>query len=109
MHQAKVEQIDAAALKAWMDRDPALLVVDVRTPGEREMARIERARLLDQALHDHLLTLERDTPIVFQCHHGMRSQAAAVHFAKLGFERVYNLAGGIEAWSREVDPAVPRY
>ncbi len=73
------------------------------------MAKIEGARLLDQALHDHLMTLERDTPIVFQCHHGMRSQAAAEYFLGAGFRRLYNLIGGIEAWSRDVDPAVPRY
>lgn len=109
MQQAKVEQIEATALNEWMARDEGLLVIDVRTPGERDMARIERARLLDQALHDHLLTLDRDTPLVFQCHHGMRSQSAAVYFARQGFTRVYNLAGGIEAWSHDVDPAVPRY
>jgi monothiol glutaredoxin len=106
---ARVEQISALDLKAWLDkRDPPLLI-DVRTPGERDLARIEGARLLDQPLHDHLLTLDRATPLVFQCHHGMRSQAAAQYFVKLGFQRVYNLIGGIEAWSQDVDPTVPRY
>jgi monothiol glutaredoxin len=106
---ARVEQISAVDLKAWMDKGDPLTLVDVRTPGERDMARIEGARLLDQPLHDHLLTLDRETPLVFQCHHGMRSQAAAQYFLKLGFQRVYNLIGGIEAWSSDVDPTVPRY
>jgi len=53
--------------------------------------------------------LDRDTPIVFQCHHGIRSQAAADYFAGLGFERLFNLSGGIDAWSQLVDPLVPRY
>jgi len=53
--------------------------------------------------------LPRDARLVFHCHHGGRSQAAAEHFAALGFENVHNLAGGIDAWSREVDPSVPRY
>ena len=106
---ATVEQLSAVDLKAWMDKGDPLMLVDVRTPGERDMAKIEGARLLDQALHDHLMTLDRGTPIVFQCHHGMRSQAAAEYFLKAGFSRLYNLTGGIEAWSRDVDPAVPRY
>ena len=49
------------------------------------------------------------TPLAFSCHHGPRSRAAAEHFLKLGLTTVYNLAGGIDAWSREVDPSVPRY
>jgi len=73
------------------------------------MARIAGARLLDDRLFDELLALDRGTPIVFHCHHGGRSQAAAEHFASLGFREVYNLAGGIDAWSQEVDPTVPRY
>lgn len=106
---ARVEQISAVDLKAWMDKGEPLTLIDVRTPGERDMAKIEGARLLDQPLHDHLVTLDRETPLVFQCHHGMRSQAAAEYFLKLGFQRVYNLIGGIEAWSRDVDSGVPRY
>ena len=106
---ARVEQISALDLKAWLDKGDPPVLIDVRTPGERDMAKIEGTRLLDQPLHDHLLTLDRETPLVFQCHHGMRSQAAAQYFLKLGFRRVYNLIGGIEAWSQDVDPAVPRY
>jgi monothiol glutaredoxin len=105
----RVEQLSALELKAWMDRADPMTLVDVRTPGERDLAKIDGARLLDQGLHDHLITLDRASPLVFQCHHGMRSQAAAEYFAKLGFSRVYNLVGGIDAWSRDVDPSVPRY
>jgi monothiol glutaredoxin len=46
---------------------------------------------------------------VFHCHHGQRSQAAAEHYLGQGFTQVFNLVGGIEAWSRDVDPTVPRY
>ena len=106
---ARVEQISAVALKAWIDKGDPMTLIDVRTPGERDMAKIDGARLLGQPLHDHLMTLDRETPLVFQCHHGMRSQAAAQYFAKAGFRRVYNLIGGIEAWSQDVDPTVPRY
>jgi monothiol glutaredoxin len=72
-------------------------------------AKIDGFRLLDQAYPDALLRLERDTPIVFQCHHGVRSQQAAEYFRREGFRNLYNLQGGIEAWSLLVDPSVPRY
>ena len=53
--------------------------------------------------------LPKDTPIAFYCHTGGRSRAAAEHFLKQGFKVVYNLAGGIDAWSRDVDASVKRY
>ena len=56
-----------------------------------------------------LEALPKETPLVFHCHKGGRSQAAAEHFADLGFTNVFNLAGGIDAWSQEIDPEVPRY
>jgi monothiol glutaredoxin len=55
------------------------------------------------------MALDRDTPLVFQCHHGIRSQAAAEYCREQGFRRLYNLTGGIDAWSTLVDPLVPRY
>jgi monothiol glutaredoxin len=81
----------------------------VRTDEERAVANIDGFRLLDQTYHDTLLRLERDTPIVFQCHHGVRSQQAAEYFRREGFRNLYNLQGGIDAWSLLVDPSVPRY
>ena len=92
-----------------IDGGEAFELVDVRTEWERETARIVGSRLLDQAYHDHLLTLDKATTLVFQCHHGIRSQAAANYFAGLGFERLFNLRGGIDAWSQLVVPLVPRY
>ena len=53
--------------------------------------------------------LSPETPLVFICHHGIRSQQAAMYFAAQGFTDVANVEGGIDAWSRLVDPAVPRY
>ena len=104
-----IQQLSAPELKAMIDGGEAFELVDVRTEWERETAQIGGSRLLDQAYHDHLLTLDKATPLVFQCHHGIRSQAAANYFAGLGFERLFNLRGGIDAWSQLVDPLVPRY
>ena len=54
-------------------------------------------------------SIARDREIVVHCHHGLRSAAAAEELRAAGFTRVINLAGGIDRWSIEVDPAVPRY
>ena len=95
--------------KEMVASDPSVKFVDVRTEGEREQAKIEGTTLLTRDTMNELLELPKDTPIVFHCHHGQRSQQAAMHFLEHGFTRVYNLVGGIDAWSKEVDPDVPRY
>jgi monothiol glutaredoxin len=92
-----------------IDRGETFEFVDVRTEHEREIAKIDGARLLDKGYYDELLARDRATPMVFQCHHGMRSQSAAEHFQAQGFTTLYNLSGGIDAWSTLVDPSVPRY
>jgi monothiol glutaredoxin len=104
-----IRQITAPELKALLDATPGLNLVDVRSEQEQAIASIAGARLLDQAYHDELLQLAHDTPIVFQCHHGIRSQHAAEYFRGHGFRNLYNLRGGIDAWSLTVDPTVPRY
>jgi monothiol glutaredoxin len=104
-----IQQLSAPELKAMIDSGATFEFVDVRTEGERELAKIEGARLLDQAYHDYLLTLDRSTPLVFQCHHGIRSQSAAEYCQGLGFENLFNLRGGIDAWSQLVDSSIPRY
>jgi monothiol glutaredoxin len=104
-----IRQLSAPELQQQLQSATTLELVDVRTDQERAIARIEGSRLLDQAYHDALLLLDRDTPIVFQCHHGIRSQHAAEYFRQHGFRNLYNLRGGIDAWSVLVDPQVPRY
>ena len=103
-----VRPMSASDLKARLDAGLVELY-DVRPPDERARAHIAQSKPLDQAALDHLESLDRATPIVFYCHHGQRSRAAAQQFIGLGFREVYNLSGGIDAWSREVDPNVPRY
>ena len=108
-HAASIRQLSAQELKALLDKGEAGELVDVRTPAEREVASISGSRLLDQAYHDELMQRDRDTPLVFQCHHGMRSQGAAEYFRQQGFTNLSNLQGGIDAWSLQVDSSVPRY
>jgi len=105
----KVKQLPVTELKKWMEGGKPIEIFDVRTPEERATAHIEGTHLLDEEGQKRLASLERDTTLVFHCHHGGRSQRAAEHALGMGFKDVYNLAGGIDAWSQQVDSDVPRY
>lgn len=104
-----IGQLSAPELKAWIESGTRFELVDVRTDEERAFAKIDGSRLLDQPYHDALLHMDRETCIVFQCHHGIRSQQAAEYFQREGFRNLHNLRGGIDAWSLLVDASVPRY
>lgn len=106
---ARVKPLTATELKAWMDEGKPFELYDVRGEDERKIAKIDRARALDMDGEKHLLTLDKKSPVVFHCHHGSRSRSAAERFLREGFTNVYNLEGGIEAWSQKVDTKVPRY
>jgi monothiol glutaredoxin len=106
---AQVRQISAKELKALLDNGTVKELYDVRTPRERELAKIDGAVLLDDTTMARIEELPKETPLAFHCHSGARSNNAAEHFLGLGFKQVYNLRGGIDAWSLEVDPSVPRY
>jgi monothiol glutaredoxin len=95
-------------LKRMLDSAEEIVLFDLRDLHEIERGGIEGARPLSEAVIDEISTLPKDTPLVFYCHFGQRSQAAAEHFRLQGFSKVYTLLGGIDAWSREVDPGVPR-
>jgi monothiol glutaredoxin len=105
----KVKLLEPAELKAWMDGGKPFEFFDVRGTDEREVAKIEGARMLDPAGQKFLRALDRQKTLVFHCHHGMRSQRAAEMALQMGFTDVHNLAGGIDAWSRKVDSTIPRY
>jgi monothiol glutaredoxin len=104
----RVKQLTASEAKAMLDRNEVILF-DVRPEPERAIARIEAARSLDAAGQAYLMALDRNQPIVFHCHHGPRSQRVAEQMLREGFKNIYNLKGGIEAWSTTVDSSVPRY
>ena len=104
-----VREVGPNDLKSLLDSGKVTELYDVRTPKERDMAAIAGSKLFDDGAMAAIEKLPHETPIAFHCHHGGRSRGAAEHFLKLGFKNVYNMAGGIEAWSRDVDPSVPRY
>ena len=106
---ATVGQMSVSELKQLFESSQPFELFDVRTPEERAIAHIEGARLLDADGTAALEGLPRDTMLVFHCHHGGRSPSAAEHFASQGFANVWNVPGGIDAWSLEIDSDVPRY
>jgi monothiol glutaredoxin len=103
-----VKQLSPTELKALLDRG-AIELFDVRPAHERALASIAVARSFDEAGQKYLLSLDRNAPIAFLCHHGMRSQNAAEQVLSEGFRNVHNVRGGIHAWSETVDSTVPRY
>ena len=108
--QDAVPSLSVQELKRKMDDGEALTLVDVREPYEYEIARIAGSRLIPLGeLGRHVEELPRTGALVLQCHSGARSEQAVRVLQDAGFENVYNLEGGIDAWSVEIDPAVPRY
>lgn len=104
-----VAQMTVAELKAKLDAGEPVALYDVREEHETATARIEGATRLDEDAVRAIDALPRDALLVFHCHSGVRSQQAAEYFRQQGFTNVHNLAGGIDAWSQEIDPSVPRY
>ncbi|HXM38196.1 MAG TPA: molybdopterin-synthase adenylyltransferase MoeB [Gemmatimonadales bacterium] len=103
-------EVSAVDLKREWSGNPSLVVLDVREPREAEIARIEGARLIPLAeLPRRLSELPSRAEIVTHCHHGLRSLKAREILTGAGFTKVRSLAGGIDAWARDVDPDVPRY
>ena len=107
-----IPQLSAVELARWRaDASRAApLVVDVREPWELELCRIDGSVSIPLGeLERRSGELPRERPLVFVCHHGGRSQHAAMLLAGAGFKEVHNLAGGVESWAVSIDPAMKRY
>jgi len=107
-----IPQITPLELKRRLDAREPVYLVDVRNPDEYAFCRLAESVLIP--LPDLAGRVEEVQPlegaqIVVYCHHGVRSLRGAFVLMQAGFENVVSLAGGIEAWSQTVDPAVPRY
>ena len=107
-----MKQISATELAAWLadPRRERPLLLDVREPWEWQTARIDGAQLIPmREVPARVAELDSARDVVAICHHGGRSQQVAMFLEKNGFSKVHNLQGGVDAWSRTVDPAVPLY
>jgi rhodanese-related sulfurtransferase len=105
----ELSEIDPIELKQRIEKGERPLIVDVREPWEIATASLTGTLNIPMGdIPSRLTELDPDRETIVMCHHGVRSAQVAMYLARNGFERVLNLAGGIDAWS-EVDPSVPRY
>ncbi|PYK66837.1 MAG: molybdenum cofactor biosynthesis protein MoeB [Verrucomicrobia bacterium] len=111
---ARVDQavptISVQELKGKMDAREAFELIDVREPFEYEIARIDGAKLIPLGeIGERFGELQEEQPIIVHCHSGQRSAQAVRLLRQRGFTKVYNLEGGIDAWSDQIDSSVPKY
>jgi len=104
-----VKTITVQELRAALDRDEKLWLFDVRGDDERAVASLPAARPWNDDSVRAIDALAPDTPIIFFCHRGGRSLAVAERYRRRGYTNLYNVTGGIDSWSREIDDSVPVY
>jgi rhodanese-related sulfurtransferase len=107
-----MRQLSAPELAAWLadPARPAPVLLDVREPWEVAIAALPGALTIPMGrIVEQTAQLDTTRPIVCVCHHGMRSLQVAAYLARRGFDDVWNLSGGIDAWARQVDPGCPTY
>lgn len=111
-------EIDVAALQAWRDSGQPLRLIDCREEDEFAFNRIEGGELIPLSrfaaeapakLPPSTALGDDAAPVVIYCHHGMRSLQATHFLRRHGVEKCWSLAGGIDAWSLQIDCEVPRY
>ncbi|RMF71263.1 MAG: sulfurtransferase [Planctomycetota bacterium] len=106
----RIEELDPADAARRLRESEDIVLLDCREPEELAIARIEGAVHIPMGdIPLRMTELDPDRQIIVFCHRGKRSYSVASYLRKMDFEKVYNLRGGIDAWSREVDPTVPRY
>ena len=107
------DEVSVAEIKRRLDSGDRLLLIDVREPGEFALARIAGAELIPmRSVPGELNRLEAlagEAPLIVYCHHGVRSLKVVHWLREQGIGACQSLAGGIDRWSQEIDPAVPRY
>lgn len=104
-------EITPAEVKDLIDKGIPHVLVDVREPEEHAICHIEQARLFPmRSIPQHLGELDaEDLPLIVFCHHGVRSLSVVDWLRRQGIENCQSMAGGIDLWSRQIDPSVPRY
>jgi len=108
--EGEISEMSPHQLKRKIDAGEPFELIDVREPFEYEIARIDGAKLIPLGeISERLNELSGERPIVVHCHTGKRSAQAVRLLRQRGFANVYNLEGGIDAWSDQIDPNVPKY
>lgn len=111
MPEAYPLEISVSETKQLLDEKPGdVVLIDVREPFEVATASIAGAEHIPmRQIPEHVGSLPKDKHLLIHCHHGGRSMRVTQYLRAQGYEAVTNVAGGIDAWSLEIDPAVPRY
>jgi len=105
-----ITQYTVQQLQQRLENGEKLLLLDVREPNEYAFAHIQGSVHIPlRQLPERAGELDKEQETVVLCHHGMRSQQACLFLEHSGFNRLYNLKGGIDAWSLVCDPSIPRY
>ncbi len=105
-----VNSLSPNDIKAVIETSPGCVLLDVRQAWEYDHAKIAGSTLIPlHELPSQIEQLNLDAKTICICHHGMRSLQAAHFLLNSGFKEIYNLDGGIDAWSLNVDPSIPRY
>jgi len=109
-HAGNIQELTPRDLAERVRRGDSIDLIDVREPYEWRIARIDGARLIPLGhIESAVAGIPRDRDVILYCHHGVRSRTAAELLVAQGFRRVWNLSGGIDRWSADVDPTVPTY
>ena len=107
---AEVQEISSTEASEMLKQNPEIPLLDVRSEEERAMACINNSRLLDNQLAQEIQeSWDLENPLILICHQGVRSLQAGQFFTSQGFQQVYHISDGIDGWSLNVDPAIPRY
>ena len=105
-----VKNISPLELKEMLLKEEGIKLIDVREKWEHNIARINGSELIPlRTFGEHSKKLDINEKIVVFCHHGSRSYSVCQFMAQNGFKNVYNLEGGINAWSLEIDKSIPQY
>jgi rhodanese-related sulfurtransferase len=105
-----IQPLSPAELARRLEQDADLVLLDVREPRELALCRLAGSISIPLGeLERRQAELDPARPIVCICHHGIRSAHAAGRLASAGFQEIYNLSGGLDRWSLEVDPGLRRY
>jgi adenylyltransferase/sulfurtransferase len=103
-------QITPSEVKSLLNRNENLLLVDVREPWETQLCSLPGAQLIPMgAIPANLQKLDVEGDVICYCHHGVRSLDVAVWLRSQGVTGAKSMTGGIDRWSAEIDPTVPRY
>jgi rhodanese-related sulfurtransferase len=107
-----MRQLSTTGLKQLLDHatEPKPILIDVREPWEWQLAKIEGATHIPMnEIPSRIQELDPTHPTVVICHHGVRSLQVVAYLQRMGFDNLHNLTGGIDAWSKQIDPGIPLY